>query len=221
MAASVPDRNIAVLTTAVLTGGAFALHGLSVAPWELLVVRQAPLAAFASWAAVPCVLGATAVLIGGVRLKTRRSHPFSAPLCHLMALLVALGSVAVMALLFSPARFSPDHWPPQLPLVAVTAGGGLALCSLFWQGFVQHRLGNTWHPLMRVGMVAALGTAIWVPFAVGSAPAVEATVVIVDIAVIALAAAVIWELGVSVRLLGALVAVSGAAAVFVHYPAFL
>lgn len=71
MAPPFPTCNILVLTTALMTGAFFVIHGL-LRPPRNFWLRDSPGAPPGVWLAAPCVLAGAAILVGNVELPARR-----------------------------------------------------------------------------------------------------------------------------------------------------
>lgn len=215
MSAPLPARNIVVLTTALLAGGLFAIHGLVTPPWVYLF-EDGPVAAAAVWLLAPCLMAGAAVVVGGVGLGDRRNYPWAPMGCRLVAALVVVAAVGALAVVGGPSVSRLDGAALELAPLAAVVGLGMALAAAFWQGLVQLRLGDNWPPAARAVMVTVLATVVWVPFWINSPDVADGSTALVELAVVALAGAILSELGMNLGGLMAAVAAMAGAAVYLH-----
>lgn len=204
----------------VLVAGFSALHWWLAPPWFALKYGEIDVA-LGTWAVAPCTFAAVALLLGGVESKSRREYPFSSTQCQMLAALLPLFALATIAALREPLVSAPEGWMSGLLPVSLAVGAGLALCALFWQGVVQLRLPDSWPGILRVVAVTALSSAIWLPFVVQDAAADGDILLWIDLVILAATAAIIFELGMSTRVVVGLAGFAGAFAVFLHAPSFL
>ncbi len=210
MAAPIPTRNILVLTTGAAVAVVFVLHGLIEPPWDI-VGRGAGLAAFASWSIGPLLLGMVAIAIGGVQGGTARQLPFSRGICVALAALVVAMTAGAMIGLYGLPEAGRFEASPHTGALAAVVGLGMALCTLFWQGLVQRRLGDALAPVLRAVLIAAVASMLWLPFWIGTESAIDSAVLWSSLALLSLMAALIYELGISLRTVAAVVGVAAAA----------
>lgn len=151
------------------------------------------------WA--PLALAATALLTDTSLLSRFERPKISIDVRIATAVLLPLAIVAVLVQLHFKVPFlgRPLGWEKSVVMAMAMYGSVQALNAIFWQGLIQHRIFNASSPAIRVVLVTLLSMVIWIPFTVSTGFADAAQTYLLDYGLIALAAAILFELGLTTR----------------------
>ncbi|MBA2662462.1 MAG: hypothetical protein H0U74_09230 [Bradymonadaceae bacterium] len=138
------------------------------------------------------------------------------------AILVPMAVVAVLVHLhFRPPFFGYTLGWLQPVLIAIALYGFVqGLEALFWQGLLQHRVMRDSAPALRVGVLSVLNVAVWLPFARSTGLDEALSTYLLDFGLIALASAVLFELGLQTRYVMLSRALMGAGFAWAYHTVF-